>query len=83
MSATAPDRPVGLLHDMIRQYGFTLSDCLQAFTGPGDAELAACATIMHGSDDLEMADPPVTSASDDGVWVLAWVWMANDEEWAP
>jgi hypothetical protein len=63
--------------------GCTLADCLDAFTLPGDAELATRAQAEHGSDDIEIADPPVTSRADEGSWVLAWVWVANDEEGVP
>lgn len=32
---------------------------------------------VYCSDEIEIDDDPVTSASDEGVWVSAWVWMPH------
>lgn len=41
----------------------------------------ACARdhyAMPSDDDVEIDDAPLTSASHEGVWVSAWLWVDND-----
>ena len=34
---------------------------------------------QHGTDDVEIDDNAGFSYGEDGVWVQAWVWVANDD----
>lgn len=41
--------------------------------------LRADAEAEYGSDDIEIDDDASTSPTDDGVWVSAWVYLANPD----
>lgn len=56
---------------------------LQVTEAIADRErLAAAVASARGeaNDDLEIDDDPVTSESDVGVWVSAWIYVPNEEE---
>ena len=38
------------------------------------------ARAVYGSDEVEIDDVALTSVSDEGVWVQAWVWLPKDED---
>ncbi len=43
-------------------------------------ELRALAVDLHATDEIEIDDEGVgTSASDEGTWVQAWVWVSREE----
>ncbi len=44
-----------------------------------DAAAIAAARELYADDDLEIDDNPAISHADGGVWVAAWVWVANEE----
>lgn len=77
-AAPKTEQPLDLLN--------TLQDKLDRFTRSlndplASPELIAEARKQYGSDDLEIDDFNVkVSRADDGVWVAAWVWIANEHE---
>lgn len=46
---------------------------------PADAATAERAVEQYGDDDIQVEDPPYVSRSGDGAWVLAWLWVNNDD----
>jgi hypothetical protein len=47
-------------------------------TADSDAEAIQSARDNWADDDLEIDDTPCTSRADDGCWVAAWVWVADE-----
>jgi hypothetical protein len=47
---------------------------------PDADAIAAKAREQYGTNEVEIEDPPFVSESGDGAWVMAWVWLGNDEE---
>lgn len=43
-----------------------------------DEKLIDRARELYANDDLEIDDDAVISASDDGCWVQAWVWVPTE-----
>lgn len=43
-----------------------------------DDDYIAAAREQYATDDLEIDDAPATSQADQGCWVAAWVWVADD-----
>ena len=41
--------------------------------------LRELAQDQYGTDDVEIDDEPATSPADNGTWVSAWVWIAQDD----
>jgi hypothetical protein len=46
---------------------------------PHDAVYRDAATRVWANDDLQIDADAKVSASDDGAWVSAWVWVSNEE----
>lgn len=57
--------------------GLTFSDCLQVFGVPTDSHPLARAAVLarHEEGELEFDERTVVSESEDGAYVLAWVWQ--------
>lgn len=45
-----------------------------------DPALRDAAHEAYGTDEVEIDDEAATSPADDGTWVAAWVWMANEAD---
>lgn len=45
-----------------------------------DRKLIEAARAEYASDDISFDDMPLLSKADDGTWVSAWVWIANQEQ---
>ena len=62
--------------------GLRFGDCLAAFASEPDDPFAQAAreNYQSGSDgDIDLDDRPVLSPSDDGAYVLAWVWVSKED----
>ena len=60
--------------------GLSLQDAIGAFHQPAD-EMWIDAARKHTNDEMEIDDKPATSASDEGCWVSAWVWVPLGAVW--
>jgi hypothetical protein len=54
----------------------------KAFDGATKEEVAEAIEkyASHSDDDVEIDDKALTSRADDGVWVMAWVWLWRDPD---
>jgi hypothetical protein len=51
-----------------------------AFADDGLVEKARAEYAVGSDDNLEVDDGALLSVADEGTWVAAWVWIANEEE---
>ena len=66
--------------------GLTFGECIAAFAAPKDDPivLAAREITIHQEGKLEVDETTVRSGStDDGDYVLAWLWVSNEEAGLP
>lgn len=60
--------------------GLIFSECVEAFGVRHENPFAKAASEMYGGDDgVEVDSPTVLSESDEGAYVLAWVWVSNSD----
>lgn len=72
---TLKDKLKALIDD-----GLEFSECVEAFGVGEDNPFAKAATDMYGSEgSVEIDSTTVLSSSDEGAYVLAWVWVANSD----
>lgn len=66
--------------ESLRADGLTIGECVRTLTVPNDDPYvcAARAQIL-GDDDVEIDDSTTTSVGEDGAWVLAWLWISDDQ----
>jgi hypothetical protein len=55
-----------------------IDDCLRFKATPEEVERARDKYALGSSDNIEIDDDAQTSPTDDGTWVQAWVWLANE-----
>ncbi len=77
LAADRLKRAIELTHDTQSELFTILQDSLENVADPA---LREAANDAYGTDDIEIDDEPATSEADNGVWVAAWVWIANVEE---
>ncbi len=62
----------------LRSPGMTIAECIRALAASSDDPyVAAARASIQGSDDLQIDAETVTSPSDAGAWVLAWLWVGD------
>lgn len=76
------------LRRLIQRAGLTFADCVTVFACPDDDEegqaLIQAARRLQRDGEIEFDDNVVLSGSgDDGDYVLAWVWISNEEAGLP
>lgn len=60
--------------------GLTLTECLNAFANKEDDPFYLAAVQHSNRDgDCEIHFPPVVAESEEGAYVLAWVWASNND----
>jgi len=69
----------------LKERGLTFNDCIEAFGVERDEDRYASKAWeeKHRDGELEIDDTTVVSDSDDGAYVLAWVWVdlpTSDED---
>ena len=58
----------------------TFSECVERHRAAEDNPYVAAARARIGCDDEhEIDEITVVSESDDGVWVMSWVWVSKDD----
>lgn len=66
---------LALLNEL-KDSGMIIGECIQVLAEPdGDLYVQAAKQIVAGDDDLEIDEQSVLSPSDNGSWVLAWLWV--------
>lgn len=66
----------------LKDAGLTFSDCVKVFGVERDKDPHASAAFeqKHRDGELEIDDTTVVSDSDDGAYVMAWVWVDKDDK---
>ena len=60
--------------------GLTFGDCVAAFaTNKQTSKVVQSACERYASDEVEIDPETVVSESDEGAWVMAWVWVPKDD----
>lgn len=60
--------------------GLTFGDCVAAFgSNRATSKVAQAANDMYASDLVEIDPETVVSESDEGAWVMAWVWVPKED----
>ena len=60
--------------------GLTFGDCVAAFaTNRATSRVVQAANDMYASDLVEIDPETVVSESDEGAWVMAWVWVPKED----
>jgi len=64
----------------LKAEGLTIGECITAFAVPSDdLYVKRARSLILGADDIEIDDSTTISASEDGAWVLNWLWVSNEE----
>ena len=67
------------LHSL-KHRGLTLADCIRELGIDRDSNpYAKAAQDMYGNDDCEIDTVTALSEVNAGCWVMAWVWVSNEE----
>lgn len=66
--------------EAMKQAGLSYQDCLPVFAAAeDDPYVEAARQLIAGDDDLSIDDRTITSESDEGAWVLGWIWVSDEE----
>lgn len=64
----------------LRADGLTIGECIKALAVPDDDPyVTAARALILGSDDIEIDDDTTISVGENGAWVLAWLWISDEE----
>lgn len=64
----------------LRAGGLTIGGCIRAFAVPNDDPYVSAARAeIQADDDVEIDDHTTTSVGDGGAWVLAWLWISDEQ----
>jgi hypothetical protein len=66
------------LRQLLQQHGATFADCVQAF-GTAGPEIDAARAKYHRDGEIELDPVSVVSPGGEGVYVMAWVWVSEEE----
>lgn len=65
--------------EVLKSSGLTFSDCVHAFGAEAANPFVTAAQTKAKDGETEVDSPTVVSASDQGAYVMAWVWISNEE----
>lgn len=64
----------------LKSEGLTIGECITTLAVPNnDPYVTAARSLDIISDEVEIDDNTTTSVAEEGAWVLAWIWVSNEE----